>query len=597
MAQDITVKYTDKNFDNLREQLIELTKNYYPDTYNDFSPTSPGMMFIEMAAYVGDILSFYQDSQLQETYLQYAQDPSNLYTLAYMMGYKPKVTTASSVEIEISQRVQATGANYEPDWDQALSLSENIQLETGQQKFIIDKGVDFSFSSSYDPTDVTIYSISGDYPSEYLLTKKATARSGEIVSTTQAVGSLTKFYTITINDTNIIGILDIVDSEGNTWYEVPYLGQETVYTETAQNSTTAPYSLAVLKTPRRFTTRLNSTGELQIQFGAGSNLVDNEDILPNATNIGSPHPASGVNRLDYAYDPSNFLYSDSYGISPSNTTLTIRYLRGGGIESNVEANTLTTTTNVTATATDNTYIGTLSFNNPKAATGGKDGDTVEELRQNAMRAFNEQGRIVTKQDFGFRAMSMPSSLGGIAKAFVTGHDDILPANDKSLNPLEVNLYVLSYDSNKKLTASSTDIKNNLKTYLSQYMVLTDTVVIKDAFIINIGIKYDIITLPNYNSREVLRACTSALKNYFNISKWSINQPINLSRIYTLLDRVKGVQTVQDIKIVNKTNGNYSTFGYDIEGATKNNIVYPSLDPMIFEIRYPDTDIQGRITTL
>lgn len=597
MAQDITVKYTDKNFDNLREQLVELAKNYFPDTYNDFSPTSPGMMFIEMAAYVGDILSFYQDSQLQETYLQYAQDPSNLYTLAYMMGYRPKVTTASSVEIEVTQRVQATGVNYEPDWDQALSLSENIQLETGNQKFIIDKGIDFSFSSSYNPTDVSIYSISGDYPSEYLLTKKALASSGELTTVTQTVGTSTKFFTISLNDRDIIGVVDIVDSEGNTWYEVPYLGQETVYVETAQSSTTAPYSLSVVKTPRRFITRLNSTGELEIQFGAGSNLVDNEDILPNATNVGSPNPATGISRLDYAYDPSNFLYSDSYGIAPSNTVLTIRYIKGGGIQSNVEANTLTTTTNVTATGTDTTYLNTLAFNNPKAATGGKDGDTVEELRQNSLRAFNEQGRIVTKQDFGFRAMSMPSSLGGIAKVFVTGHDDVLPANDKSLNPLEVNLYVLSYDSNKKLTASSTDIKSNLKTYLAQYMMLTDTATIKDAFIINLGIKYDVITLPNYNSREVLRACTSALKAYFNISKWSINQPINLSRVYTLLDRVKGVQTVQNIKLTNKTGGNYSAFGYDIEGATKNNIVYPSLDPMIFEVRYPDTDIQGRITTL
>ena len=157
MAQNISIKYTDKDFNSLRQQLIEMSKNYFPDSYNDFSATSPGMMFMEMSAYVGDILSFYQDSQLQETYLQYAQNPSNLYTLAYMMGYRPRATRASSVEIEVSQRVAASGASYTPDWDQALSVNGNVQLEYGKQKFVINQPVDFKFSSSYDPTDVTIF--------------------------------------------------------------------------------------------------------------------------------------------------------------------------------------------------------------------------------------------------------------------------------------------------------------------------------------------------------------------------------------------------------------------------------------------------------
>jgi len=599
MAKDIKIQYTDKNFTNLRGQLVELAKNYYPDTYNDFSATSPGMMFIEMAAYVGDILSFYQDSQLQETFLQYAQDPGNLYSMAYMMGYKPRVTTASTVELEITQRVAATGSDYDPNFKQAAQIQNNLVASAGEQSFYTDRPVDFSFSSSYDPTIVTIYSLdSNEEPAEYVLRKNVQAKSGTIVTTTESIGSSQKFLTLTIDDTDIIGVLDIVDDNNNTWYEVPYLGQDTVFTEalnTGDNSGEVPYLLTAQNAPNRFVTRFNSTGQLQIQFGAGMSSSDDDTFLPNPTNVGSG-TNQGVRRSDYAYDPSNFLFSSAYGNAPANTVLTIRYIKGGGIASNIDANTVTGG-NYTATALDNTYLSTLSIANPKPATGGKDGDTVEEIRQNSLRAFNEQGRIVTKQDYAFRAMTLPTTLGSIAKAFVTTDADIPSADSNVYNPLGVCLYVLSYDVNKKLKQATPELKNNLKKYIGQFKSLTDGCTIKDAFVINIGVKFDIVTLPSFNSREVLVNCNQALQTFFNVDRWSINQPINLSSIYTLLDRVKGVQTVQSVKIETKVGGNYSSYDYDIAGATKSNIVYPSLDPMIFELKYPNTDIQGRVTTL
>tara|TARA_Y100001972_G_scaffold56917_1_gene70017 strand:+ start:1976 stop:3766 length:1791 start_codon:yes stop_codon:yes gene_type:complete len=596
MAKDITIKYTNKDFNNLRGSLVELARNYFPDSFNDFTPTSPGMMFVEMAAYVGDILSFYQDSQLQETYLQYAQDPANLYTLAYMMGYRPKVTTPSSVDIQITQRVQATGSSFLPDYDQALNISTNVQLETGNQKFIIEEPIDFKFSSSLDPTGVEIYSLSGDDPSEYLLTKTVTATSGEIVTKTVNVGGLTKFFTFDINDTNIIKILDITDSSNNEWYEVPYLGQATVLERGSLVSAGGIKSnLAVESKPRRFVSRFKSSGVLQVQFGPGDSSVSSSTFLPDPTLVGNS--ISGQSRLNHAYDPSNFTFSDSYGVAPANTTLTVRYLKGGGVSSNVAANTLTTATGVTATANDNTYAGTLQFNNPKAATGGRDGDTVEELRQNSLRSFNAQGRLVTREDFAFRALTMDAEFGVVSKAYVTTDEAISMARSNTPDPLKVCLYVLSYDVQKKLVNASNAIKENLKKYLSEFMMITDSVDIKDAFVINIGVNFDIITLPNYNSRDVLLECTNALKSHFAIEKWDINQSINLSTLFTLLDRVKGVQTVQSIKLLTKTGNGYSEFDYDIEGATKENIVYPSLDPMIFEVKFPNTDIQGRITTL
>ena len=230
MAQTKDIKYVNRNFADFKNQLVEFAKNYFPDSYNDFSPSSPGMMFIEMASYVGDVLSFYQDIQLQETFVQHAKNPENLYSLAYMLGYRPKVTTVSEVEIEVSQQVAALGSgySYQPNYAQAILISENAQLSSiasGQPAFMIDKQVDFSFSSSLDPTDVTVHSIESGNPAQYTLKKKAKAFSGEVLSTTFAIGNAEKFQTITVDDDNIVGILSVTDGSGNTWYEVPYLGQ------------------------------------------------------------------------------------------------------------------------------------------------------------------------------------------------------------------------------------------------------------------------------------------------------------------------------------------------------------------------------------
>ena len=610
MAQDRDIKYVNRDFSDFRSQLIEYAKNYFPDSYNDFTPSSPGMMFIEMAAYVGDILAFYQDTQLQETYIQHAKNPANLFNLAYMMGYRPKVTTASEVDVEVSHLVdaiQTTAGSTGPDWSQALQIPANTRLKTtsaGQVNFYIDKPINFNFSSSYDDTTVTVDSVDGvGQPLQYRLTKTARAYSGEVKTATETITSVEKFKTITIDDTNIIGVLSITEKNGDVpWYEVPFLGQDTVFVDDVNTSTDkgiVPYLLTLQRVPRRYTTRFSSTGQLQIQFGSGISGQDDTVITPDPTNVGLGLIPGGVNRITYAYDPSNFLSTQAYGLAPSNTTLTIKYLVGGGVTANIPANTLTTLIGFGGTVTGDTS--TLTFNNPLAADGGKDGDTVDELRQNAQRAFNEQGRAVTLQDYAVRCLSMPSKYGSIAKVHVV-QDELTNPNLKTdsiidSNPLSLSIYTLAYDYNKNLITSSDNLKSNLKKYLSEYMVLTDSINFKDAFIVNIEVHFDIITRPNYLGKDVLLSCTNRLKDYFNTNKWNINQPINLSSIYTLLDQEKGVQTVQKVEIINKAGGNYSQYAYDIAGATRSNIVYPSYDPMIFEVKYPNTDIKGRITTL
>ena len=594
MAEERDIKYVNRTFADFRTQLIEFTKNYFPDTYNDFSPTSPGMMFMEMASYVGDVLSFYQDTQLQETFLQYARNPGNLYNLAYMMGYRPKVTSVAEVELEFTQEVDADSNS--PDFFTATEVPENsvvLASVFGNTQFLTSRKVDFSFSSSLDPTTVQVSEFSGNNPNKFTLTKKVKAFSGEIKTITQTVGTAEKFYTVNIDDDNIIGVLSITDSSDNTWYEVPFLGQETIFVEsrnTNPDSGTVYNNLTLQKVPRRFVTRFNSNGQLQIQFGSGTKGGDDSTFVPTLENVGLGTSA-GIPRLDYAYDPSNFLYTRTYGLAPSNTTLTIKYLVGGGTGANVPANTINSL---------QTTIPGVTVTNPLAATGGSDGDTVDDLRQNSLRAFSEQGRAVTLADYNVRALSLSPSLGSIAKVYTT-QDELYSSNSTTdlildSNPLALSMYVLSYDIDGKLTAATSTLKNNLKTYLSQYIMLTDALNIKDAFVVNIGVDFEIILLPNAVARDVLLTCSSKLKDYFSTSKRDINQPINLSKLYTLLDRVKGVQTVQKIEISNKVGGNYSQYGYDIKGATKNNIVYPSLDPSIFEVKFPDTDIRGKVVT-
>jgi len=609
MSQQREIQYSNKTFVDFRQQLVDYAKNYFPDTYNDFSPTSPGMMFIEMAAYVGDILSFYQDIQLQETFLQYAQEPGNLYSLAYMMGYRPKASTAATVTLDMYQEVRATlNANNQsvPNLAYAATVDSNavVQSSTSPRvNFLTQDKVNFAFSSSFDPTEVTVFSTAGSVISYFLLRKQVKAISAEIKRITYEVPSFERFKTITIADTEILGVLDITGSNGETWTEVPYLAQDTVFTETANvggNSNLVPYILSLQKVPRRFVTRFTSTGELQIQFGAGQGNTDDSVITPDPTNVGLGDQIIGVSKIDTAYDPSNFMFTGAYGIAPVGS-LHIRYLTGGGIAANVPAGTITTIVSKTSTATTLGDQNNLTVSNPEPATGGKDGDTTDELRQNSLKAFSEQLRAVTKEDYTVRALSMPPRFGTVAKVFVT-QDQLTSAQNTTdvvldSNPLSLSMYVLAYNNDGTLTQATSTLKQNLETYISQYKMLTDAVNIKNAFIVNIGIKYDIILSPSATGRDVLVKCTEALQDYFKLSKRSINQSINISKLYTLLDRVKGVQTVQKIEIVNKVGGSYSQYAYDTKGATQNNIVYPSYDPCIFEIKFPDADIEGRITSM
>tara|TARA_R110000803_G_scaffold147142_1_gene212805 strand:- start:10 stop:1887 length:1878 start_codon:yes stop_codon:yes gene_type:complete len=624
MPQAKNVQYLNKDFDSLKQKLIEFAEIYYPSTYNDFSEESAGMMLIEMASYVGDVLSFYTDNQVQENYIQFAKQRDNLLTLAYSMGYAPQVTNASTVDIEIFQTIPATTARgtVQPDWNYAMIIEEGVQLQSSNNTsifFYVEDKIDFTISGSADPTDISVYSTNANnQPSFYLLKKAAKAVSGNLQTTTFAFTTPQKFATNTITDTNIIDIIKVTDSDGNRWYEVPYLAQETIFNPTAniasndpnlyQYNDTTPYLLKIDKVPRRFISRFKSNNTLEIQFGPGVSSNPDEEIIPNSDNIGLGLPY-GVDKLTTAYDPANFLYTKTYGLAPSNVTLTVEYLTGGGAASNVPAQSLTILTSGNTTFFGNNLDSTLqstvqqslAFNNLKPATGGGNGDTNEDIRLNSLAQYPTQLRTVTKDDYMIRALSLPSKYGVVYKTYITQESDILNNNTTSFSDYNDNtlaLYILSKNNNGLLTLADPALKQNLKTYLAEYRMVTDAVAIKDAFIINLGVEFDVIMLPNFNNRIILNNCINALKIFFNTDKWQINQPILINSVRNVLDTVEGVQTIKNLTITNKSGSSsgYSEYAYDINGAIIDNVLYPSLDPSIFEVRFPDIDIQGRVVT-
>lgn len=614
MAEKREIKYTGRTFSDFKNQLVEFSKTYFPNTYNDFTAASPGMMFMEMSAYVGDVLSFYLDNQIQETFIEFARERGNVFEMAYMLGYKPKVTTAATVPVTVYQKIPAISG--QPDWRYTLTLSDNSIVYAGTTntnvKFLTQEVLDFSRSSSMSPTDVTVYEVAGSVPQSYLLKKTVNAISADIKTEVFDIGNSKQFLTLELVDSNILGILDIVDSDGNVWYEVSHLAQDSVYDSIKNTNvnnpnystdSNVPYLLQTKQVQRRFASRFLDQTTLQIQFGAGTTGDNDEEIVPNPNNVGLGLPQE-KDKLTTAFSPTNFIFTNTYGIAPSNTQLTVRYLTGGGVSANVPAGVLNriTPSNLTFTNSDvldstlaNNIFQSLTVVNKVAASGGSSGDSVTEVKQNALSNFQNQLRTVTADDYMLRALSLPSMYGTVAKAYAQ------PSMVRSSLPGEVNssvdLYVLGFDYRKKLTTATAALKQNLKTYLSQFRIINDSVNIRDAYVVNIGVDFEVVTYPNYNNSQVLENCINTLKSYFNIDKWQINEPILLKDLFIALDKVEGVQTVKNIVISNKAGGNYSNFTYDVEGARKNNVVYPSIDPMIFEVKYPDTDIRGRVVPL
>jgi len=617
------LRYLNKDFSDFRSKLINYSKTYFPETFNDFNESSPGMLFIEMAAYVGDVLSYYMDNQLRESLLTEAQERTNVMAIARGLGYKtvPSVASSCVLDVYLLLPAKGSGETSQPDWQYAPIVDEGMQLKAkgaGNISFFSLAPIDFAFSGSMDPTDVSVYKIDENgNPESYLLKKQVNVQSGTELETSFNFTNPKKFDKIRLTESDVIEILDVRDTDNNKWYEVDYLAQNTVFEEIrnvaitdpalAQFNDETPYLLKLRKTSRRFTTNVLPDLSTEILFGAGNSSTADELIVPNPENVGMALPYGNTSAMDNAWDPSNTMFTRAYGQAPANTTLTVKFLVGGGIESNVKAGTITDVKKVSFSV-DNDQLSeatlqfvkkSLAVNNPIPATGGKSQETIEEIRQNALAFFAAQNRAVTREDYIARTYSMPGRFGNVAKAFIIQDEQKNPKSGGIVeNPLALNLYVLGYNSNKQLTKANVVTKENLRSYLSNFRLLTDAINIKNGFIINIGIDFSIIPLPGYQGKEVLLKCINKLKTIFDIDLWQFNEPIMLGNVATELDKIEGVQTVIDLDVHCKydVGAGYSGNFYDIKSATKNKIIYPSQDPAIFEVKYPDDDIRGKVVT-
>lgn len=615
------IKYINKDFGQFRSNLVNFAKNYFPDTYSDFNESSPGMMFIEMASYVGDVLSYYSDQSFRENILSEAQENSSVIKLAQLFGYQTQLNSPARTELDVYQLLPAigTGDDAMPDYRYALNINAGMQVtNTSGVNFRSLESVNFRSSGSNDPIDISVYELDADGNVQYYLLKKSVpVVSGDVKTATFSFGDPKPYDKISLPDTNLLDIISVVDSRGNTWNEVDYLAQDTIFEDIlnvkfndealSEYKSTVPYILKLKRTPRRFIKRLRDDNTFELVFGSGISSDADEELIPNPKNVGL-----GLEYLKRTtttnLDPTNFLRTRTYGLAPDNISLTVTYSVGGGVSDNSNVNSITTINEIEYN--DDQSLGqvdlafvksSVAINNAIPATGGREKEDIETLRQNAMASFASQNRAITREDYIVRCYSLPRKFGSVAKAYIVGDtqqdsNDTTYPRDTISNPLALNLYTLSYDINKNLVPLNPALKQNLRTYLSNFRMLTDAINIKTAHIINIGINFEIVPRPSFNSNEVLIRCVDLLKKILDNDKMQINMALNISNLMTELDKVEGVQSVADFEIVNFydiTKG-YSGNLYDIKTATKNNIIYPSLDPSIFEVKYPNQDIKGKI---
>jgi len=643
------VRYLNRDFSQFRDALIQFSKYYFPNTYKDFSDASPGMMFIEQASYVGDVLSFYIDYIFKESLLYNTKERKNIIALAKFLGYTPKPSKASVGQIDVFQLIPAIYENgeYIPNEKYALGIRENMQVSNNAgASFLTSEPVNFGVDTKLSPRTITVYQrdVTGA-PTFFLLKKTVNVRAGKLMTKIFTVNSMQSFLKLYLSEENILEIIDVRDSDNNKWYEVNFLAQEMVLYDVPNDESfegvlatykdTVPYILKHLKTSRRFTVNVDENNLTYLEFGAGVNGFADEIINMSSQQIGVG--LTNLTELNLSLDPSNFLKNDTYGLAPSNTNITITYTIGGGFESNSPSNSILSIESVTI---DNSTEGvapeeanllstvktSLQVNNPDATNGGKGADTNEEIRQNAIANFSAQDRVVTQLDYLARVYSMPPKYGKVAKAqiipynsldvqqnqILTGMVDeknvavVNNANTQNYfrkiaydrsNPFAVNLYVLSYDGSGNLVTPNEAMVSNLMTYLQRYRMLTDGINVIDGYVINISVEFMISVFKGYNKKEVLKNCISTVQNFFDIDRWEFSQPISLSQLRLEIAKVEGVQTVVSLKIKNltplTTGGElYSSVEYDIDAATKDDMIYPSLDPSIFEVKYPDKDIRG-----
>ena len=629
------VQYTSKDFNSIKSDLIEYTKSYFPDTYKDFNETSPGMMLIELSSYVGDVLSYYIDYNYKENLLSTATDKRNIRRLSEFLGYKPINKTPSVARLKVTTTINADSSTGLPVYgDAPSSIDSGLQIASNvdsQILFETTNEVDFTSSGSNDPAISAPTLDANGEASSYTLTRFVRAVSGETKTKTFNITTPTKFLELDLGEDNLIEILSCVDGSEQSWYEVDYLAQDKILKQThytddptrasaydqgdASGTTSAipiPYVAEYIKSTKKFTTKFDEdTQTYKACFGnglfrfsnSGSNVdpVEQAGVTINGTNLADVPSALGVVTGN----------NPNLGETPSNTSLTFTYRVGGGANSNVQAGELTTVNNAPAGVS-------ITVSNEEPTTGGTDGQTIEEIRNNASAFFASQMRCVTKEDYVSRILSIPPKFGSIAKCYV---DRIEDGNGSA----GILVTRLSYNQKRQLVQTPQLVLQNIQKFLDQYRMINNQLdfgfslnnTIFSGYVINFGVHFIVNYDRRFNQTEVKINVINTIKNFFKTDKMQFKQAININDLQYNILGLDGVIGIKELKLFQdgKT-GEYAegrklyryqsdgdeysngdagyNFQYNFENSLTDGIYRPSVTPSIFELKDPNRDIYGKV---
>jgi len=589
----IPIDYTHRDYESIRDDLMEIAERFYPDTFQDFSDASFGALMLDMVAYVGDQLSFYLDYNVNESFLDTSYQYSNILRHGKILGYKSTGRPSTYGVVTLYVLVPATATGLGPDRGYIPILKKGTRFtSTGGLNFILTENVDFAAANN--PMVVGRVNPTTGAPTHYAIRAQGNVVSGYFSQETKKIGAFQQFKRIKLTSPNVSEIVSVFDSEGREYFEVDYLAQDMVFKEISNNNFLNDNVPSVIKpylVSRKFTLERDRYN-VYLQFGSGNGAES--DVVANPQSV-----AIDVFGKDYVtdttFDPTRLSKNKNYGIVPSNTTLTIVYRVTNPSNSNTGAGTITTVTDALvdfanraslSAVKTNAVVSSIEVSNEAPIVGNVTNPTSGEIKRRIFDTFPTQNRAVTQADYENLTYRMPAKFGSIKRCSVQRDPDALKRN--------MNLYVISEDQQGYLTKTNSTIKNNLKTWINQYRMINDTVDILDPYIINIGINFIVKAATNADKFILLDACVQSLARKYSTS-FFIGEPIYLSDIYMTLKDTTGVLDVVKANVVNKTGGNYAGTELDIEknlSPDGDYLIVPK--NAIIEIKFPQTDIIGKI---
>ena len=589
------INYTSRNFATIKTDLVNYAKRYYPNQFRDFSANSFGSLMLDTVAYVGDILSFYLDYQVNESFLSTAIDYDNVLKLSKQMGYNPDLSPASYGILTFFILIPAS--NGAPDFSYAPVLKRGSKFSTSNGNiFTLVEDVNFADDAKNEVVVGNVDSETGT-PTNYAVRARGQAVSGELAIQQTTVGGYEKFRKVNVNGDNITEIVSVTDSQGNPYYEVDYLTQNTIYIpliNRGSDKKTVPNILKPISVARRFVVD-KEQDKVVLQFGFGTN-ENKEEVLNPGNVLLNQHGRKYI--TDKSFDPAALIETDKLGVSPSDTVLTIIYRVNTSDDTNAATNTITEVvesdldfgnSDTLSQASLVTVRDSLEVVNEEPFVGDIPFPSSDEIKNRAYGAYARQNRIVTKEDFLAATYAMPSNFGAIKKVNVAQDSD-------SFNQRNINLYVLSEDSSGKLTTANTTIKNNLKTWITQYKMINDTIDILDGKIINLGVSFKFAAFSNVDKYSALEIAKDDLAQFFaQRRQYEIGEPFRVTDIFSVLKNSTAVLDVLQVEVFVKSGGLYADTNFSVEEemSADGRIIYIPEDSC-FEIKYVNSDILGEV---